>query len=111
MAAQLTVNEASATYASAMRNVQPAGNGICRVCKTFIDAGYAQCYQCSQSMGPLESVVPITYSEYGGQMHTALSNYKNSSDDAVKNYPAVRLTAILWRFLRRTKRALRETPA
>lgn len=96
---QLTVDEASETYANAMRNVQPAGIGICTVCKTFIPAGYPRCIPCNQSIGPLSSIAPITYSEHGAQMHTALRQYKESSDAAVRSYATVRLTAILWRFL------------
>jgi hypothetical protein len=39
----LTVREAAATYERGMRNVQPAGEGICELCHTFIDAAYGRC--------------------------------------------------------------------
>ncbi|HVO54995.1 MAG TPA: hypothetical protein VMT37_11350 [Solirubrobacterales bacterium] len=44
--------------------------------------------------------MPITYSENLGQMHTALRNYKKEGvAPAVRRYAAIRLAAILWRFL------------
>lgn len=96
--ARLTVEEASETYEHAMRNVQPAGPGICSTCKTFIDPSFDRCYRCNQLPDLLDAVVPITYSEHLGQMHTALRNYKEAPEQAAR-YARVRLTAILWRFL------------
>jgi predicted amidophosphoribosyltransferase len=97
MADRLTVTEASETYASAMRNVLPAGPGVCRVCHTFIDPRYPMCYPCMSTPQPIDAVVPITYSEHLGQMHTALRGYKEEPA-AAQGYPLQRLTGILWRF-------------
>jgi predicted amidophosphoribosyltransferase len=95
---QLTVEEASAAYAGVMRNVLAAGPGICATCKTFIDSGWTLCYRCAHQPARLDSVVPITYSEHLGQMHSALRNYKDSLPQ-VRSYAAPRLNGILWRFL------------
>jgi predicted amidophosphoribosyltransferase len=94
----LTVREAAATYERAMRNVQPAGDGICATCHTFIDPAYNRCYKCSSQPEPLDAVVPITYSEHLGQMHTALRGYKEGPSQ-VQHYAMVRLASILWLFL------------
>jgi hypothetical protein len=72
----LTVGEAAATYERAMRNVQFAGQGICAICHTFIDPTYDRCYKCASQPDMLDAVVPITYTEHLGQMHTALRGYK-----------------------------------
>jgi predicted amidophosphoribosyltransferase len=48
----------------------------------------------------LDAVVPITYSEHLGQMHLALRNYKDAGSAAIRRHDAIRLAAILWRFLR-----------
>lgn len=93
----LTVEEASAAYQAAMRNVLPAGSGICSICHTFIDPTYTKCYKCLQA-NFTDVVVPITYSEHLGQMHTALRNYKDSPVPA-QNYAMPRLAGVLWRFI------------
>jgi len=94
----LTVEEASVAFERAMRNMQPVGSGICQVCHQFIDPAYTRCYSCQTGPRYLDAVVPITYSEHLGQMHTVLRTYKNSLPQA-QRFAAVRLTAILWRFL------------
>jgi predicted amidophosphoribosyltransferase len=94
---QLTVDEASAAYAGAMRNVQPAGPGFCATCKTFIAPGYTVCFPCLSQPGRLDAVVPITYSEHLGQVHDALRGYKDGVRQ-VRAYAAPRLNGILWRF-------------
>jgi predicted amidophosphoribosyltransferase len=103
----LTVDEASETYASAMRNVLPAGGGVCATCKCFIDPDYGRCYKCMTTNQCLDLVVPITYSEHLGQVHTALRSYKSGWPEEQK-YASVRLTAILWRFLREHESCLAE---
>jgi predicted amidophosphoribosyltransferase len=95
----LTVEEASETYARAMRNVQPAGVGICSRCHCFIDHSYSRCYKCSHELDALDLVLPITYSEDLGQMHTALARYKRAPSREAREFASVRLLAILWRFL------------
>jgi len=96
----LRVDEASEAYERSMRNMAPAGPGVCRVCWAFVDADYETCYACGHQPANLDVVVPITYSEHLGQMHTALRNYKDGATAEIRGYAAVRLAAILWRFLR-----------
>jgi predicted amidophosphoribosyltransferase len=81
-----------------MRNPLPAGVGVCSICHTFINPDYVLCYPCSREVQYLDAVVPITYSEHLGQVHTALRGYKDGVV-AAKNYATPRLAAILWRFL------------
>lgn len=94
------VDEASEAYERAMRNIAPAGPGVCRVCRTFIGPDYDTCYPCGFEPDNLAAVVPITYSENLGQVHTALRNYKDGESKAIRRNAAIRLAAILWRFLR-----------
>jgi predicted amidophosphoribosyltransferase len=94
----LTVEEASVAFERSMRNVQPAGHGICSTCHQFVKPEYDRCYSCATGSRVLDTVVPITYSEHLGQMHTALRAYKNSLPQN-RRHVAIRLTAILWRFL------------
>jgi predicted amidophosphoribosyltransferase len=94
------VDEASQAYQRAMRNIAPAGSGICRVCWGFIDPDYDTCYKCGHQPGSLDVVVPITYSEHLGQIHLALRNYKDGNSESIRRHDAIRLAAILWRFLR-----------
>lgn len=93
----LTVEEASTTYARAMRNPAPAGIGVCRRCHTFVGADFELCFSCNSQPSVLDAVVPIAYSENLGQMHTVLRNYKDGPE---RNRPhaMLRLGAILWRF-------------
>lgn len=94
------VEEASRTYERAMRNVAAAGPGVCEVCRTFIDPNkYSRCHPCAFQPDNLAAVVPITYSEGLGQMHTALRNYKDGQSRTIRRNAAIRLAAILWRFL------------
>lgn len=96
---RLTVNEASVAFIRAMRNPLSGDEaGVCRTCRTFVDPEYDRCFPCVAQADDLDAVVPITYSEHLGQMHTALRRYKDGSDDA-QRFARVRLMAILWRFL------------
>ena len=95
---QLTVDEASVAYIRSMRNVLPASDGICTTCHTFIGPTYSTCYQCQHQANHLDAVVPISYSEHLGQLHTALRGYKDG-EPAVQRYARPRIAAILWRFL------------
>jgi predicted amidophosphoribosyltransferase len=82
-----------------MRNPLSANTErVCRICRTFIDPDYSRCYACSHQPDHLDVVVPITYSEHLGQMHTALRSYKDGPAEG-RRYALIRLTAILWRFL------------
>ncbi len=96
----LGVDEASQAYERTMRNIVAAGPGICRVCWGFIDPDYETCFKCGHRPDCLDVMVPITYSEHLGQMHLALRNYKDANSEAIRRHDAIRLAAILWRFLR-----------
>jgi predicted amidophosphoribosyltransferase len=96
----LQVDEASETYERAMRNIAAAGPGICRVCRGFNDPDYETCFKCGHRPDSLDAMVPITYSEHLGQMHLALRNYKDANRASIRRHDAIRLAAILWRFLR-----------
>ncbi len=96
----LRVDEASEAYERAMRNIVAAGPGICRVCWRFMDPDFETCYRCAHQPDCLDAMVPITYSEHLGQMHLALRNYKDGDSTAIRRHDAIRLAAILWRFLR-----------
>jgi predicted amidophosphoribosyltransferase len=101
----LTVAEAAATYERAMRNVLPAGDGICSRCHTFIDPAYDRCYKCDRQPDVLDAVVPITYSEHLGQMHSVLRSYKEGPEQ-VQHYAMPRLASILWLFLEQHERCI-----
>lgn len=94
------VDEASEAYERAMRNIAPPGPGICETCWAFIDPSFPTCYRCGHQPACLDVVVPISYSEHQGQLHTALRNYKDGASTGIRRNAAVRLAAILWRFLR-----------
>jgi hypothetical protein len=102
----LTVREAAASYERAMSNVQPAGEGICETCHTFIDPAYSRCFKCASQPDMLDTVAAITYSEHLGQMHTALRNYKDSGALRVRQYAIVRLASILSLFLEQHERCI-----
>src|ERR1700751_3660025 len=95
----LTVEEASRSYQQAMRSIALAGPGICGVCWGFVDPDYGTCYRCGHQSDNLDVMVPITYSEHLGQIHLALRNYKDGGSAGIRRHDAVRLAAILWRFL------------
>lgn len=97
--ARLTVEEASVAYVHAMRNPAAPGLGVCPICRTFHDPGYDLCYACGRAPVHLDALAPITYSLHAGQMHDALRGYKDDPSADVRRHHAVRLTAILWRFL------------
>ncbi len=94
----LSVHEAANTYVSAMRNMAPAGPGVCTTCHTFVDLPWSQCYACGHSWASADVVVPITYSEHLGQIHTVLRKYKDGSP-AGQVHLMNRLAAVLWLFL------------
>jgi predicted amidophosphoribosyltransferase len=106
--ATLTVHEASATYQRAMRNVPPIQRGICATCRTFVDPAYRVCRVCSRRPERLDLVVPISYSEHGGQLHLALRRYKDGLRQE-QRYAMPRLAAILWRFLAQHEHCVRAT--
>lgn len=96
----LTVVEASVAYQQAMRNIPRGRPDLCGICHTFTDPSYGDtCYPCRQQPNSFSLIAPISYSEHGGQLHTALRNYKDGYGQQVRDFAWVRLTAILWRFL------------
>lgn len=95
----LSVEEASAAYQRAMRPLAAAGPGICQICWGFVNPDFPTCYSCGHQPDNLEAVVPITYSEHLGQIHLALRNYKDAGSSEIRRHDAIRLAAILWRFL------------
>ncbi|HEX5983644.1 MAG TPA: hypothetical protein VFY69_05490 [Solirubrobacterales bacterium] len=95
----VSVEEASEAYQRAMRPIASGGSGVCRVCWGFISPDFDTCYPCGHQPDNLEAVVPITYSEHLGQIHLALRNYKDGGSDRIRRHAAIRLAAILWRFL------------
>jgi predicted amidophosphoribosyltransferase len=97
--AKVSVEEASAAYVSSMRNIAAVGPGVCATCRTFITEDFDRCYPCQHQPSHLDAVVPVTYSEHLGQVHTALRQYKDGTAPSVRRYAKVRLAAILWRFL------------
>lgn len=89
-----------------MRNVLPTGPGVCEVCHTFIDPDrYSRCYACGFGANDLDAVVPITYSEHLGQVHTVLSTYKNGLPSQ-RGHLMTRLASILWLFLEQHERCV-----
>jgi predicted amidophosphoribosyltransferase len=96
--AKLNVEEAAGAYIRSMRNVLPPGEGVCATCGTFISGDFTRCYPCGHQAANLDAVVPITYSEHGGQMHKALWGYKNGHQ-IEQDYAGPRVAAILWLFL------------
>jgi predicted amidophosphoribosyltransferase len=105
-AASLTVEEASDAYANAMRNPAARRPGVCPVCRTFHDPDFQTCVACYGQPNKLDALAPITYSVHAGQMHDALRGYKDDSRRDVRRFHAVRLTAILWRFLESHERCI-----
>jgi predicted amidophosphoribosyltransferase len=99
VAIQLGVREASVAYESAMRNVAPAGIGVCPTCHTFFDyVHHSECHGCGHHPSNARVVVPISYSEHLGQLHLALRAYKRDGSTTSRHH-AVRLAGVLWRFL------------
>jgi hypothetical protein len=93
-----TVQELSDPYALFMCNPLAAGTpGVCGVCHTFT-SGYATCYRCGHDPRFADVVVPISYSENFGQLHTYLAAYKRAPSPAARPVQ-MQLAAVLWRFL------------
>jgi predicted amidophosphoribosyltransferase len=98
-----SVGELSAVYGNFMLNPGPGPN-TCRTCLTFTD-GYARCYPCAQTDGPLDLVTPISYSVAHGQLHHVLASYKRPTGDGARRLRA-ELAAVLWRFLEAHERCI-----
>jgi predicted amidophosphoribosyltransferase len=75
------------------------GPGVCVECFN-LTRGFDRCYACATGEQHLATVVPISYSVAGEQLHGALAAYKREADPSVPDALA-ELAAILWRFLER----------
>lgn len=80
-----------------------ARDGVCAVCKKAILPGWNQCFQCNTHRTDLsytaDVVVPIALAVKRDQWAYELSSYKNSSSPAARYSLAIRLGAVLWRWL------------
>jgi len=93
-----TVQELSDPYGLFMRNPLAGGAAdVCGVCHTFTE-GYATCFPCGFGEQFADAMVPISYSEHFGQLHTNLAAYKRASEWAARPV-RMQLAAVLWRFL------------
>lgn len=93
-----TIGELSDPYVRFMLNPLQAGaSDVCRVCRTFT-YGYDTCYRCGFDPHYADAVVPISYSEHFGQLHTNLAAYKRAPAP-VAHPLQMQLAALLWRFL------------
>lgn len=100
-----TVAELSDRYVPFMRNPLASGPDVCSVCRTFTSGGYSTCYRCGFSVRYADLVIPISYSEHFGQLHTSLASYKRAPEPAARPV-RIQLAAVLWRFLAMHERCL-----
>ena len=98
-----TVLELTASYENFLIPVLTPREGVCKVCKTSILPGFTSCYQCNGHRRLLshtaDVVAPIALSVKGTQWAHELSSYKNSSRPSVRDDLALRIGAVLWRWL------------
>lgn len=94
----VSIVELSDTLAGALRNMAAPGPGVCPICWTFHDPAFPQCVSCVGS-SHLDVVVPISYAPRGDQLAVALRGYKDEHLYPTRYHHAMRLAAILWRFL------------
>lgn len=99
-----TVGELSDPYANFMRTPH-RGSGFCATCMTFVEPAYERCYQCTTHQRWLAAVLPISYAERGGQLHTNLAGYKRWAP-ATAERTRLQLAAVLWRFMLMHERCL-----
>lgn len=93
-----TVQELTEPYRNFLLNpLRPSDADVCEICLTFTD-GYSRCYRCGHSQLVTRSVLPISYSPHGGQLHTALYGYKRHSGATAQRF-TIQLAAVLWRFI------------
>jgi len=94
----VSIVELSDTLAGALRNMAAPGPGVCPICWTFHDPAFPQCVRCVGA-SQLDVVVPISYAPRGDQLAVALRGYKDEHLYPTRYHHAMRLAAILWRFL------------
>jgi hypothetical protein len=106
-----TVLELTAGYENFLIPVLTPRDGVCQVCKTSVLPGYPYCYQCSghrQFLSQTADVVaPLALSVKGEQWAHELSSYKNSRNASVRSDLALRIGAVLWRWLEAHESCLR----
>jgi hypothetical protein len=91
-----TVAELSAPYGNVLLAPR-AGPGVCEICFNLTD-GYERCYACAHGGRSLDTVVPISYSVGGEQLHHVLGSYKRTPELVAEHFTR-QLAAVLWRFL------------
>lgn len=94
----VSIVELSDTLAGALRNMAAPGPGVCPICWTFHDPAFPQCVRCVGA-SQLDVVAPISYAPRGDQLAVALRGYKDEHLYPTRYHHAMRLAAILWRFL------------
>jgi predicted amidophosphoribosyltransferase len=94
------VDEASGAYERAMRNIAPAGPGICRVCWGFIDPDYDTCYKCGHQPDSLDRHGSNYLQRASGPDALGATQLQGWRQRGHSQHDAIRLAAILWRFLR-----------
>jgi predicted amidophosphoribosyltransferase len=105
-----TVSEVTARYENFLVPVLTDRDGVCAVCKRAILPGWNYCYQCNTHRNSLSNtadiVVPIALAVKHDQWAYELFSYKNSSSSAARDSLALRLGAVLWRWLERHERCV-----
>jgi phosphoribosylpyrophosphate synthetase len=98
-----TVLELTANYENFLIPVLTPREGVCKACKTSVLPGFSFCYQCNVHRRLLahtaDVVAPIALSVKGAQWAHELSSYKNSRSASVRDDLALRIGAVLWRWL------------
>jgi predicted amidophosphoribosyltransferase len=104
-----TVEEFTDPFVRTFTPPPRAGPGVCALCHSWTETlqdGTRRkiCLSCTQTMSrvshPARLVVPISLVEVGSQFYTSLSGYKNSQSEDTRARFALRLGALLARFLR-----------
>ena len=110
-----TVLELTASYENFLIPVLTPREGVCEVCKSSVLPGFTFCYQCYGHRRNLshtaDVVAPIALSVKGAQWAHVLSSYKNSRSASVRDDLALRIGAVLWRWLDTHEACLRNTAA
>lgn len=98
-----TARELTDPYLEVFTRVPPASPGVCLVCHSVPNPGFATCWSCDQTMAqvshPLRRIVPISLYKVGGQLHTWLRSYKNARSDMLTSRLRLRIAATVGRFL------------
>ena len=99
-----TVFELSEPYRNHLVPVLPPGVGVCATCWTAVDPSYRLCFRCYNARGAYgqriaDVVVPIALAVKREQLAHELWHYKYDADASVRSRLALRLAAVLWRFL------------